>query len=161
MEMESAHSIEFVLMKSEDVGFDEFVIDKFVVHAMLSLECEKGVIVDSVTYRLDVKTRQRSIHVEFDPTLTGPRRLLNKLLTDGYQFQVASSGASSCGDSVSELKRQWSRRFWVSLVFCVPVIFIAFIFPAIGGSVEAGMEAELAEGLNVSTFLLFHLLFSW
>lgn len=166
----SAHCVEFQLVTltgdsdgngdDDDVrtGMSEFVLDKLFARSILLLRCELGVVESSILQRMDPKTGTRTIRLEYDPAITGPRRLVSTLASDdpSYHFQLVTFKNAGTGpDPMTVLKHQWSRRWWFAVAFCVPVAIIAFIPPAVGGDPQAAMDHELTEGLSVGTLILF------
>ena len=68
-----------------------FLIDKLLTRAVLRLQCEPGVITDSVTCQLNHQTQQHSIDVEYNPDVTGARVLLNLIAMTGCPVALESS----------------------------------------------------------------------
>ena len=141
-----------------DSGGDDgaFLVDKLLTRAVLRLQCEPGVITDSVACQLNHQTHQHSIDVEYNPDITGARALLHLIATTGCPVVLDSSSAlAPREDAIATQRRNWRRRWWFSALFCLPVVIIAFIFPAAGGAVGDAFSHELASGLSVSTLVLF------
>ena len=133
-----------------------FLVDKLLTRTVLRLQCEPGVITDSVTCQLNHETHQHSIDVEYNPDITGARALLHLIATTGCPVALDSSSAlAPREDAIATQRRNWRRRWWFSALFCLPVVIIAFIFPAAGGAVGDAFRHELASGLSVSTLVLF------
>ena len=133
-----------------------FLVDKLLTRAVLRLQCESGVISDSVTCTPDWRTHLHSIDVEYNPDVTGARVLLNLIATMGCSVALDSSLAQKPReDPIVIQRRNWRRRWWFCAIFCLPVVIIAFVFPAAGGIVGDPFSHELASGLSVSTLVLF------
>ena len=133
-----------------------FLVDKLLTRAVLRLQCEPGVITDSVTCQLNHRTHQHSLDVEYNPDVTGARVLLKVISLTGCPVALDSSSTlSPREDSIAIQRRNWRRRWWFSAFFCLPVVIVAFIFPAAGGAVGDAFSHELARGLTVSTLVLF------
>ena len=145
------------LLSAEDGGIDgAFLVDKLLTRTVLRLQCEPGVITDSVTCQLNQQTHRHSIEVEYNPDVTGARVLLNVISLTGCPVVLDSfSTLVPREDSITIQRRNWRRRWWFSALFCLPVVIIAFIFPAAGGAVGDAFSHELASGLTVSTLVLF------
>ncbi len=146
-----------VSLGGESGGKDSaFLVDKLLTRAVLRLQCEPGVITDSVTCQLNHRTHQHSIDVEYNPDVTGARVLLNVISLTGCPVALDSSSTlAPREDSIAIQRRNWRRRWWFSALFCLPVVIVAFIFPAAGGAVGDAFSHELASGLTVSTLVLF------
>jgi hypothetical protein len=108
--------------ESEDED-STFLVNKLLTRAVPRLQCEHGVITDSVTCQLNNQTNQHSIDVEYNPDITGARVLLNLIAMTRCPVALDSSSTlAPREDSIAIQRRNWRRRWWISALFCVPVV---------------------------------------
>lgn len=133
-----------------------FIHDKKLSYAVLVLKCQPGVIEDSVMYQEDLSKEVGHIILQHDPSVTGPRTLLEALREIGCPATLKTNPLlTNASKEASAVMLQWRRRWWISFIIDIPVVFIAFIVPLIGGSAEASFDYQIITGLSVSTFVLF------
>jgi len=65
-------------------------------------------------------------HVEFDPTILGPRDVIEIIEGAGFTARLASKGSGNLDISHSRTIRKWKITFLFSLMFAIPTIIVAF-----------------------------------
>ncbi|XP_064404796.1 copper-transporting ATPase 1-like isoform X4 [Halichondria panicea] len=86
--------------------------------------------------------------IEFDPTILGPRDVIQIVKNAGFDARIDNEGSSQSSLSDSRTLRKWRNTFIFSLVFAIPTVIVAFMpieWPVI------------APGLNLREVLLFTL----
>ncbi|KAG0230950.1 hypothetical protein BGW42_000601 [Actinomortierella wolfii] len=88
------------------------------------------------------------VDAAFDPEITGTRDIANALRRNGFDVKLANDdNDNAAGRSRSEMIRM-RLLFVVSIVFVIPVILLAFVFPDAGTS-------EIVPDLSVRNLVLF------
>jgi hypothetical protein len=76
----------------------------------------KGVV------KTDVDTGVRTIHVTWDPDLSGPRTVIRQLGRRGIDTMIAPKGEDASMGSHRKKTKKWFRLVMLSLVFSIPIM---------------------------------------
>eukprot|EP00775_Hariotina_reticulata_P005342 gene5342-5579_t len=85
--------------------------------------------------------------VWYNPTSTGPRAFLDAISAAGFAGSLVTSEDNKDVDHKAELQN-WANLLSMSLVFTVPVFFMAMVLPMLPGS-EAVLSAPILWGFRV------------
>ncbi|KAF9353202.1 hypothetical protein BGX34_011737 [Mortierella sp. NVP85] len=88
-----------------------------------------------------------SLDVTFDPDVTGTRDIAYALRSRGFNVELAKDDSEGDRKSGSEMIKM-RRLLVLSVVFVIPVVFLAFIFPYAG-------TFEVARNLSARNLVLF------
>ena len=111
-----------------------------------------AVFVDPSAHNKRVTTR---VTVKYHPQELGARQVLARL-SALVAFPVSLSEEDPSSSSSSSAAARAKAMFWRMLfaVICaLPVVLISFIFPLVGGSVEAAFSRQLVPGFSVRTLI--------
>lgn len=166
-------TIQAIIPRIKDIGFDASLIEDNVVsqqHSKLQLQifgmtcasCVNNIErqiktlpgVESITVNLMTETGV----ITHQPTLVGPRQLVEAVESLGFNALVITQQQSRNTqlESLSKIReiRLWRRTFLQSLVFSVPVFFIAMVMPEMAwGRRALDMPTYIVPGLFVFDLL--------
>jgi Cu+-exporting ATPase len=97
---------------------------------------------------VDVNFKSNIVLVDYNPEVVGPRTVLNLFTEFGHDATLASNTTEI---SQSEVKK-WKRYLFVSVILCIPVLLVSFIFP-LSSKLDSAFETELTTGLSVKVFI--------
>ncbi|KAI1785680.1 copper P-type ATPase CtaA [Ganoderma leucocontextum] len=113
-----------------------------------TVEKELGAVpgVSSVSVALATELCQ----VTFDRTMVGPRELVQRIEDMGFDAMVSDQEDSTQMQSLARTKeiQEWWMRFKWSLIFAIPVFFVAMLAPKIS-FLEPIVEYQLCRGIYV------------
>ncbi|XP_006632691.2 copper-transporting ATPase 1 [Lepisosteus oculatus] len=119
----------------KDMGFTASVIENYdesdgsvelVIKGMTCASCvhkiESTLMKTKGIDYASVALATNKAHVKYDPEVTGPRDII-KLIGDlGFEASLVRKDQSASHLDHSQEIRQWRRSFFISLIFCVPVM---------------------------------------
>ena len=100
----------------------------------------------------DVHSKEPLVLIDYNPQIIGPRTLLNFINELGYDACISSEKA---GPSKVE-SNIWKYPLSLSVVLCIPVVLISFIFPT-SSTLKAAFNSKVVSGLSVETLLVWML----
>lgn len=114
------------------------------------LRAAKGVHSASVTL-----TTSRGVF-EYDPTLTGPRAIVDLISDLGFDVQLLDDMSTTNAAYLTHVEevRKWKRSFILSLIFGVPSM-VAMMYFMYGMDMSHGMMPLIIPGLSWENFILY------
>ena len=102
-------------------------------NAVAVVDRQRGIV--SRTIQHNISSNQHLLVVEFDPDITGPRTLRDRLLEGGVNATVFSTNESKADSGQDEI-RFWLLRLIVSTLLCIPVVIFTYAIPDVSANVK-------------------------
>eukprot|EP00798_Chlamydomonas_sp_ICE-L_P022123 gene22123-29183_t len=123
----------------EDAGFDASLISQ---GGLDSIHVKKALLGSKGVSKANINVISGLAQVWYNANTTGPRDVISAVEDCGFgaelcQADGSHAGGSKQGSAQSSLDRElanWWRSLRLSLMFTVPVFFVAFVLPLIPGS---------------------------
>ena len=92
--------------------------------------------------------------VEYDSRLTSVPNMVDAVVAAGYAAEPIASDEVISGPDYSKEANEWSRRFFATLPFTVPVFLLSMVLKHIPGALHHALHYQLVDGLSVVTCVL-------
>uniref|UniRef100_A0A669PIY8 Copper-transporting ATPase 1 n=1 Tax=Phasianus colchicus TaxID=9054 RepID=A0A669PIY8_PHACC len=140
----------------ESNGEGDGILD-LVVRGMTSAACvhkiESTLMKTNGVLYCSVALATNKAHIKYDPEIIGPRDIIQVIKDLDFTTALVKKDRSASHLDHRQEIRQWRRSFFVSLVFCIPVMAMMIYMMAIHSSMF--LEHQLLPGLSVMNFLSF------
>ncbi|KFO12635.1 Copper-transporting ATPase 1, partial [Balearica regulorum gibbericeps] len=102
-------------------------------------------------------------HIKYDPEIIGPRDVIQVIKDLGFTTSLVKKDRSASHLDHKQEIRQWKRSFFVSLIFCIPVMGLMIYMMVMDSRLSDAhahhnMSSEEMEALHSSMFLEYQLL---
>ncbi|OZJ06864.1 hypothetical protein BZG36_00213 [Bifiguratus adelaidae] len=131
-----------IIQQIEDIGFHAEKQDadgqdkaQLKIFGMTCASCvnsiERGVKQVAGIKSINVNLMTESAYVEFDSSIVGLRDIVEQISDLGFDALVSDNSANAQIESLSKVKeiKEWKAAFIQSLLFTVPLFFLAMVLP--------------------------------
>uniref|UniRef100_A0A803Y9S3 P-type Cu(+) transporter n=1 Tax=Meleagris gallopavo TaxID=9103 RepID=A0A803Y9S3_MELGA len=145
----------------ESSGEGDGILD-LVVRGMTSAACvhkiESTLMKTNGVLYCSVALATNKAHIKYDPEIIGPRDII-QVIKVRFRFHNCFSEKDRSASHLDHRQeiRQWRRSFFVSLIFCIPVMAMMIYMMVEMEAIHSSMflEHQLLPGLSVMNFLSF------
>ncbi|XP_039622335.1 copper-transporting ATPase 1 isoform X2 [Polypterus senegalus] len=119
----------------KELGFGASVIENYedssghlelVIRGMTCASCvhkiESNLTKAKGVLYVSVALATNKAHIKYDPEVNGPRDIMRLIENMGFEASLAKKDRSASHLDHRKEIRQWRRSFFVSLIFCIPVM---------------------------------------
>uniref|UniRef100_A0A669Q280 Copper-transporting ATPase 1 n=1 Tax=Phasianus colchicus TaxID=9054 RepID=A0A669Q280_PHACC len=144
----------------ESNGEGDGILD-LVVRGMTSAACvhkiESTLMKTNGVLYCSVALATNKAHIKYDPEIIGPRDIIQVIKDLDFTTALVKKDRSASHLDHRQEIRQWRRSFFVSLVFCIPVMAMMIYMMVEMEAIHSSMflEHQLLPGLSVMNFLSF------
>ncbi|OXB67626.1 hypothetical protein ASZ78_016749 [Callipepla squamata] len=145
----------------EDSGEGDGILD-LVVRGMTSAACvhkiESTLMKTNGVLYCSVALATNKAHIKYDPEIIGPRDIIQVIKDLDFTTALVKKDRSASHLDHRQEIRQWRRSFFVSLVFCIPVMAMMVYMMVVDSQLSdahkhLNMSTEEMEAIHSSMFL--------
>ncbi|KAI9245215.1 hypothetical protein BDA99DRAFT_528267 [Phascolomyces articulosus] len=118
-----------------------------------SIETGVGKIPGVQSIAVNLMTELAIIH--YDNTVLGPRNLVEAIEDLGFDALISDNSKNAQLESLSKIReiKEWRTALWKSLIFSIPVFFIAMVMPMTSWGRQAIDALNILPGLYLTDIL--------